>query len=98
MLLREASVRVDFLAGASERGMLWDSVLALDSYGALRMHLFQCQASLMVYSETSDISHLQDFQPSSNFRVCRVTTFEVWEIPLKILHLLPYGFQFQDIR
>jgi len=40
------------------------------------------------YSETSDISHLQKFQPSSNSSVCRATTFDVWEIPPKILYLL----------
>ena len=41
-----------------------------------------------IYSETFDISHLQDFKPSSNSSVRRVTTFDVWEIPPKILYLL----------
>jgi len=39
-------------------------------------------------SETSDISHLQDFQPSSNSSVCGVMTFDALEIPVKILGLL----------
>jgi len=44
------------------------------------------------YSETSNISHLQDFLPSINSGVCRVTIFDVWEIPLKILGLLQIPF------
>jgi len=48
-----------------------------------------------MHSETSDISHIQDFQPSSNSSICRVTTFDIWEIPPKFS--TSYSFQFQDI-
>ena len=48
------------------------------------------KGSQLLYSGTSDISNLKNFQPSSNFSVCRVTIFEVWEIPLKILGLLQF--------
>ena len=41
--------------------------------------------SIYYYSGISDISHIQDVQPSSNSDVCRVTIIKVWEIPLKIL-------------
>ena len=41
-----------------------------------------------LYYETSNISHLHSFQPSSNSSICRAPTFAIWETSLQILYLL----------
>ena len=45
----------------------------------------------------SDISHLQNFQPSSNSSVCRATTFDVPYGKSLQKSYTSYSFQFQDI-
>ena len=95
--MRDEGWRLEFLGAKEKWGLLWSlmgtrkfsDVCKRDCYYIWAKNCPEPQDfSVMQYSETSDISHLQNFHPSSSSSACRATIFDVWEIPLQILYLL----------